>query len=137
MRKAWLVPLTEITSSADRGSIAVAEGEALPFTVKRIYTISGVSGGSSRGHHAHKDLWQLLFVPHGAVTVDLEFRTARTSFRLDSPSRGLVIPPMHWRVLRDFVNGTVLVVGASHPYEEMDYIRDYETFVSLDGCGRE
>jgi hypothetical protein len=41
---------------------------------------------------------------------------------------GLYIPTMVWTELVDFASGTICVVLASKPYDESEYIRDYETF---------
>ncbi|MCX7856950.1 MAG: FdtA/QdtA family cupin domain-containing protein, partial [Deltaproteobacteria bacterium] len=48
---------------------------------------------------------------------------------------GLYIPPMIWRELENFSSGGVCLVLASLPYDEGDYIRDYETFLKFKQMG--
>ena len=50
---------------------------------------------------------------------------------LDSPERGLLIEHMVWREMHDFSPDCVLLVLADEYYDEADYIRSYETFLSL------
>ena len=47
---------------------------------------------------------------------------------LDSPDKGLYIGPMVWREMFDFEDEAVLLVLASHEYDESDYIRNYEDY---------
>ena len=42
-----------------------------------------------------------------------------------------MIAPVTWRGLDRFSPGAICLVLASDPYEEADYIRDYEEFVKL------
>ena len=46
---------------------------------------------------------------------------------------GLHVPPQLWCDLTDFSGGAVVVVLASHPYEEADYIRDHDDFLAFRG----
>ena len=38
--------------------------------------------------------------------------------------------------MHDFTTGTVALAMASHPYEEEDYIRDYDEFIEWAGLGK-
>ena len=40
----------------------------------------------------------------------------------------LLLYPHVWRTMRDFAPGTILLVVADRPYDEADYIRNYEDF---------
>lgn len=46
---------------------------------------------------------------------------------------GLQIEGLVWREMRDFTPGAVLAVLADRPYDESDYIRNYDEFVRI--CG--
>jgi hypothetical protein len=48
---------------------------------------------------------------------------------LVSPSKGLLIDRMIWREMHDFSDDCVLLVLASEHYDELDYFRDYSTFL--------
>lgn len=114
----------------ERGFVGVIEGhEALPFAVRRVYFLGDVPGGSVRGEHAHRALWQLMVAMSGAAVVELDDGQERVEFHLTGPELGLLVPPGQWRVLRDFAPGTVLTVLASSEYDEADYIRSYPEFL--------
>lgn len=41
---------------------------------------------------------------------------------------GLHIPPGIWAAERGFSSGSICLVLASHIYDELDYIRDYDEY---------
>ena len=47
---------------------------------------------------------------------------------LHNPTRGVLIPTMTWRELRNFSAGAVCLVLASEEFDEEDYIRDWKEF---------
>ncbi|MBQ9386201.1 MAG: GNAT family N-acetyltransferase [Bacteroidaceae bacterium] len=49
---------------------------------------------------------------------------------MDSPRKGILIPPGVWCDLRDFAPGTVCVVFASHPYNASGYINNYSDYLT-------
>lgn len=115
--------------SQRKGDISVVEnGKEVPFDVKRIYYLYDVPGGSDRGGHAHKELYQLIIAASGSFTVMLDDGTNKKSFMLNRPYQGLLVKPGIWRILTDFSSGSVCVVLASERYDENDYIREYEDF---------
>jgi mannose-6-phosphate isomerase-like protein (cupin superfamily) len=128
MNKSWrTIPLQTITSPL--GSIGVIEGvQCLPFAVRRAYFIYGVPPGSERGGHAHRDLEQVMIAVSGSLSVKLDSGTESEEFNLDSPEKGLFVPSGTWRDLLNFSENTVCLVLASRPYDESDYIRDYDEF---------
>ena len=50
---------------------------------------------------------------------------------LNSPDRGLYIPPLTWRSQYHFSIDAVLVVLASHEHNDADYIRDYIKYLEV------
>ena len=50
---------------------------------------------------------------------------------LDSPTKGLLIGNNIWREMHDFSSDCVLMVLASEPFNEADYIRSYEDFKEM------
>jgi hypothetical protein len=55
----------------------------------------------------------------------------RGSVVLSSPDRGLYIPPLTWGSQYQFSSDAVLLVLASHNYDEVDYIRDYTKYLEV------
>lgn len=113
-----------------KGNLSVVEnGVTLPFDVKRVYYLYDVPGGESRGAHAHKELSQLIVAVSGSFNVVLDDGKCKRTFFLNRPNMGLYVKPGMWRDLCDFSSGAVCMVLASHPYDENDYIRDYNDFL--------
>ena len=113
----------------ERGAMSVIEFEELGMTMKRAYFLFDVQAEAVRGGHAHKELVQLLLVPSGSYQVRLQDGLGKEyRFSMRNPSTGLIVPPGFWRDLDGFSSGAVCLVFASAPYEESDYIRDFEKF---------
>ena len=116
--------------SARKGDICVVEnGQTVPFDTQRLYYLYDVPGGVSRGGHAHKGLYQLIFAASGSFTVTLDDGCTKRSYTLNRPYQGLLVKPGIWRELDDFSSGSVCLVLASEKYDEADYIRDYDDFL--------
>lgn len=112
------------------GYISVAENSKIPFPIKRVYWTYYTPNEVERGNHAHKFLEQIIIAVSGNIIFEIEgpARTLQT-YTLNSPSKGLYIPPLHWRKIR-FSHNAVLLCLASLEYEADDYIRYYEDFQS-------
>ncbi|MNW16902.1 TDP-4-oxo-6-deoxy-alpha-D-glucose-3,4-oxoisomerase [compost metagenome] len=54
----------------------------------------------------------------------------RVDILLDNPAQGLLIDSCMWREMYDFSDDCVLMVLADQLYDESDYVRDYEAFIS-------
>jgi hypothetical protein len=114
-----------------KGNISVVENKkTIPFEIKRAYYLYDIPGGESRGGHAHKELSQLIIAASGSFSVTLDDGNVKRTFLLNRPYQGLLIVPGIWRTLDDFSSGAVCLVLASEKYDEMDYIRDYQKFVT-------
>lgn len=124
--------LTPPVHRDERGSLVALEpATGVPFGIKRAFYIFGTPEGAGRGAHAHREVEQLLVCVTGACTVGVENGAQRAEVRLDSPTKALAIGPMIWNEMRDFTEGAVLLVLASGPYDESEYVRDYERFREL------
>ncbi|SES03824.1 sugar 3,4-ketoisomerase [Pedobacter rhizosphaerae] len=102
----------------------------IPFAVKRIFYLYDIPGGESRGAHAHKDCHQFLIAASGSFEVLLDDGRTKRIVQLNRPYVGLHIPPGIWASEINFSSGAICLVLASHVYDETDYIRDYENYVS-------
>ena len=116
----------------DRGKLVAIEQQAdIPFAIARIYTIYDTAPGTIRGLHAHHALDQVAVAVAGSCTMLLDDGRSRTTVRLDDPATAITLPPMVWHEMSDFSPDCVLMVVASAPYDEADYIRDYAEFQAL------
>ena len=113
------------------GFISVAENQKdFPFDVKRIYWVYETPAEVERGHHAHIKGQQVIVVVNGSAKIYLKnLKEKEYTFSLTSRSVGLFIPSMYWRRL-ELSKDAVLLCLASGKYDEKDYIRDYQKFLS-------
>ena len=123
-----LLEIPKITEP--RGNLSVIEKDIIPFEMKRIYYLYDVPSGSERGGHAHKKLKQFLIALSGSFDVILKDGKEERIVTLNKPNEGLLIHPGIWRELNNFSSGSVSLVIASDVYEEEDYIRDFDEFIT-------
>ncbi|MBP7649710.1 MAG: WxcM-like domain-containing protein [Phenylobacterium sp.] len=117
--------------SDPRGNLSFIESDAhVPFSIARVYYLYDVPSGSVRAGHAHKALHQLLIAVSGSFDVRLHDGVSEERVTLNRPHVGLHIGPMQWREIDNFSSGSVCLVLASTPYDEADYIRDFDAFLA-------
>ena len=111
----------------ERGSLSFIEiGEILNFPINRACWLYDLK--LNRGEHAHKALKQFIFCASGVIDFVLDDGNDREIVTLDSPNKGLIIEKPLWSELTNFRNNPTVIVLASDPYDENDYIRSYEEF---------
>lgn len=116
----------------ERGQLIAIEAlKDLPFEFKRVYYIYDTKDGVRRGFHAHYDLEQILICVSGSCKIHLDNGFETEEVLLDEPCEGLYIANNMWREMYDFTEDAVLLVIASRPYEESDYIRNYDDFIKM------
>jgi hypothetical protein len=64
----------------------------------------------------------------GSFDVVLDDGSKRVRYHLNRSYTGLYVCPMIWRELDNFSSGSVCLVLASEPYDEADYLRDFDEF---------
>lgn len=130
MKLGTIIDLPKITDP--RGNLTVvSEGVEIPFDIARAYWVYDVPGGECRGGHAHKTLLQFVVALSGSFTVNLDDGLGhKESYHLNHPYQGLLIHNRIWRTLEDFSSGAVCLVLASEPFDENEYIREYDDFVN-------
>jgi hypothetical protein len=117
--------------SDPRGNLTFIEGQRhVPFDIRRVYYLYDVPGGAERGGHGHKDLHQLIIAMSGSFDVVLDDGKNKKRIHLNRSYNGLYVCPMIWRELDNFSSGSVCMVLASNHYDESDYYRDYQEFLT-------
>ena len=114
----------------DNGTLTPIEGDELPFSIERVFYIHDVPVGDVRGCHAHFKTEQLLLCLHGKVEVICKDGMNKKRFVLDSPQKGLYIPPLIWDE-QIYGEDAVLVSLCSTPYISSDYISEYDEYTRL------
>ena len=111
------------------GDIFVFEGHRFDFSIHRVYFTKNVPVGEVRGHHAHKTLEQILLCPHGEIQVTLDDGKRKPeTVTLKDPEDAIYVGPGIWHTMKWLKPDSILLVLASQPYEESDYIRNYDEF---------
>ena len=129
IEKCKIINLPKITDS--RGNLTFIEGnQHIPFAIQRVYYLYDVPGGAERGGHAHRALSQLIIAMSGSFDVILDEGGEKRRFHLNRSYQGLYVCPMMWRELDNFSSGSVCMVLASNIYEESDYYRNYDQYIS-------
>jgi hypothetical protein len=114
------------------GSITAVEGlKEIPFEIERVFYLFDIPGGESRGAHAHKECHQFLIAASGAFEILLDDGQTKRLVQLNRPYIGLHIPPMIWASEINFSSGSICLVLASHKYNESDYIRNYNDYLTI------
>lgn len=122
-----VIKLQRVTDK--RGWLTIVNFEEMPFAVKRAFWMHHVPTGAVRGRHAHKKTHQAVFVASGWL--DLSWNSKEAGIgggTLFEGASGVHIPPLTWLELRGFSPTTICVVFCSTPYDEDDYIRNYDEF---------
>jgi UDP-2-acetamido-3-amino-2,3-dideoxy-glucuronate N-acetyltransferase len=122
------------TVKQPRGSLSVAEiGKSLPFPVRRTFFVYDVPTGEKRGAHAHRRCHQLLICVAGSVRALAISQGCESHFVLQSPDTGLLLTAGTWGGQYDYSSDAVLCVLASEPYDQDDYIHDFDEFRGYEG----
>ncbi len=126
----YLIQFSKIGNSVE-GYISVAEKDALPFEVKRVYWTYFTPESVKRGGHAHYGLEQVMVAVSGKIIVHTERPDGKTNeFILNSPTIGLYFPKLIWHTMQ-YTHNAVQMCIANMEYGVEDYIRDYEKFKSI------
>lgn len=112
-----------------RGNLSFIEEQShIPFDIERTYWIYDVPGGELRGGHAYKENCEFIVALSGSFDVCLHDGFKERRYPLNRSYYGLYIPKMLWRSIENFSTNSLALVLASTPFDESDYIRDFETF---------
>lgn len=115
----------------NRGSLISLEAfNHIPFDIKRVYYIFDTKKSISRGFHAHVNTKQVIICLSGSCRFILDDGKLRDEIILNSPSKGILIDKLIWREMHDFSQNCILIILASEVYNNDDYIRDYNKFLS-------
>ena len=130
MKEPELIQLRKI-GKPSLGYISVVENnDNIPFEIKRVYWTYFTPNHVERGNHAHKILQQLIVAVSGIIEfVLIDKKGNKQKYILDNPNIGLYIPEGYWREIK-FSHSAVLLCLASEKYDEEDYIRNYEEFIT-------
>ena len=102
--------------------------DRIPFKIDRAFWIYDVPGGAARGGHAYRESEEFIVALSGSFDVVIDDGKEKQVFSLNRSYYGLYVPKMMWREMENFSTNSLALVLSSTPYDEADYIRDYEEF---------
>lgn len=115
-----------------RGNLSfIEESNHIPFKIQRSYWIYDVPGGESRGGHAYKENQEFIVALSGSFDVILDDGNGKKTYSLNRSYYGLYVPKGVWRQMENFSTNALALILASTPFDENDYIHDYEQFKTL------
>ena len=117
----------EIPQKTDeRGALSVMDAvSSLPFCIQRVFWITDVPAGQTRGGHAHRTCHEVVFAASGSFELEIDDGRRTSVVQVQRPCVGVLIPAGVWCQLRNFAPGTVCLVAASEPYDSTGYVHDY------------
>lgn len=115
-----------------RGNLSfIEECKHVPFSIKRAYWIYDVPGGEARGGHAYRQNEEFIVALSGCFDVILDDGKEKKTYTLNRSYYGLYVPKGIWREMNNFSTNSVALILGSEPYNEHDYIRNYDEFINL------
>ncbi len=100
----------------------------IPYEVRRVFWTYGTPPDVTRGGHAHYRTNTVLVAVSGKIVVSTELvGGASEEFVLDTPCRGLYLPPLCWRTMK-YTASAVQIAFESTDYSAEDYIRSLDDF---------
>jgi hypothetical protein len=125
VRRCHLVRLPS-HGDASGSLVPIEPGAGVPFTVRRVFTVTGTIAGQDRGGHANANTTELLVCLAGRVTVRLSDGVRDAQWTLDDPRVALLIEPMLWVDLEIKSDATVLMALCDTTWRDAKdaYFRD-------------
>lgn len=114
-----------------RGNLTFFEDKnQIPFKIERVFWTYDVPGGQKRGGHAYYNQNEFIVALSGSFDVVITFPNGETkTYSLNRSYYGLYVPAQTWRHLENFSTNALSLHASDLPYDEKDYIRDFDTFV--------
>lgn len=113
-----------------RGNLAVIEQlDDIPFKIERVHWIYDVPGGGLREGHAYHENEEFIVALSGSFDVVTNDGSKERVYTLNRSYYGLYLPSKTWRELVNFSTNAVALIISSSPYDEDDYIIDFEEFI--------
>lgn len=125
-----LIQLSKIEDP--RGNLSfLEENKHIPFTMARVFWIYDVPGGEVRGEHAYKNSQEFIVALSGSFDVVLHDGKTEHRFHLNRSYYGLLVPKMIWRRMENFSTNSLAMVVTDTVYNDADYIRDWDAYISM------
>lgn len=111
--------------------VAIESNSTLPILFKRMFYMGGISESGVRGAHANRDSSFFMVAVSGSCLVETNDGNQKRSFELDSHSKGLFIPKMVWKEMKNFTKDCVLVVLSDRNFDPNEYLSDFDEYLGV------
>lgn len=111
---------------------AFEAAEVLPFVVRRVFAVEGLTEGAARGGHANRLVNEAICCTLGAIRVRTHSGLAEAVHELRSPVDILIVPAMTWIDIESMSSSSAYHVLAdrSHANATGHYVRDFAEFLA-------
>ena len=118
-------------AAEEDGTLFVMErNREVPFDIQRIFLVTNVKKGKTRGDHATKKTRLILFPVSGACKVIVDDGKIKEAFEMNNPSEGLLIEPMVWRSMQEFTPDCIMMAVCDRPFDPGNETwNDYQIFL--------
>ncbi|MBQ6609878.1 MAG: FdtA/QdtA family cupin domain-containing protein [Oscillospiraceae bacterium] len=118
-------------AAEEDGTLFVMErNREVPFDIQRIFLVTNVKKGKTRGDHATKKTRLILFPVSGACKVIVDDGKIKEAFEMNNPSEGLLIEPMVWRSMQEFTPDCIMMAVCDRPFDPGNETwDDYQIFL--------
>ena len=118
-----------IFEKREQGVLRVFESDNLPFAILRVFSVVNAKGDSKRGQHAHKICNQLICCVAGEVSLRSDDGNTQIETLLTPSTEAALVPCGIWAEQKYLNDNSVIIVFCDQPYDEQDYIRDYDQYL--------
>ena len=123
------IKIPNIIDNINQGSLRVIELDQVPFQTQRVFSVVNAQARSKRGEHAHKKCNQFICCVSGEVQLKCDDGIKQIEILLSPESDAILIPNGIWAEQKYLKDNSVIIVFCDQPYDEGDYIRDYQKFL--------
>jgi hypothetical protein len=109
-----------LKSFTDKRGRLTAIDKVLPFDIKRLYYITGVTEESERGGHAHHFTIEAVLCLNGSFTVAINNGITKEEYFLNDHTQCLIVEPFDWHMMYNFSIDAILLGVSSTHYDHSD-----------------
>jgi dTDP-4-dehydrorhamnose 3,5-epimerase-like enzyme len=108
-----------------RGTLLPFPFDTMAFAPTRVFAVTRVPAGTVRGGHAHRSGHQWLVCLNGSIELLMRCHGEEATVLMDSERFGMLLGPGVWCQQKYRVEGSVLLVLASEPYDPASYVEQW------------
>jgi len=122
-----------INTGDERGGLIPFQKDMnVPFEVRRAFYIYDTKPSTPRGAHANRKSQFLMVVISGSCKVLVDNGKEKHVVELNRPNQALWLDKMIWKEMYDFSYNAILLVLSNEKYDEAEYIRNYDEYLTTD-----